>query len=641
MNVALGALTLGGLFWLAERLGADAFIAALGALLLGFSHGFWEGTLRPDPYALAAAGSAASLLILIGHVPGDARRRYPRAGAAVGLTMLFHTSGLSLLPVAGLALWLEGDGARERARALAAFAAGLLITLAAGYAVFMVRNEIASAYFQKEPWSHVFGKLEQLPGTSIYTSHAPGKQVRDLIHTLSAHGAVPVLLLCAVVPSLAFLLRRGRSALGPAQARALLLAAVCSLSYAFFFLINNSMNGFVYSVLLPAPMIMGVLASQTRLLRLGSALLAAVFLACAAFNSPDSGPKDDPLLKEARFLDALLRPGDMMLVPGNPFPELNYLRRFNFLVLGELGEARAAVVPRCRPAQARSRVAGALSRGRRVYFAPGDFQTPFPGGLDDDGAQKRRQIFWAKDAGSAQVIGKVAALRKELGDSFRLDCSVASAQGWRYCSLSPRAPVRRAAPAPASPQDFGGELGRLAAALEPRLQDDHDRPKLRYLLAWLAETPGDVFVQRDIVALITPGGREPSGWSEAARSFAKTGPAAPAPLVWWALPVVQAEAMQREKAAALVQKGIDWFGSGDNPAADTAFRKALELDPQSVDAWMSLGALSAADGRNAEALACYDKVLSFDFVQGERKAEAQAARAQARAALAPPSKPRR
>lgn len=587
VNLSLGALTLAVLFRLGERLGADALCAALGCLLLGFSHGFWEGTLRPDPYALAGAGSAAFLFLLIGDMPAKPRLRCALAGAAAGLTVLFHAAGLSLLPALVLALWLERAPARERLRQGAAALAAFLVVLAAGYGVFIACNGITLDALRRESFSVLFAKVEQIPLSSIYTSRDPVKQLGDLLRTLGAHGAWPVLALAAVLPGLALVLKRRPKGLPPPQARALLLAGVCGLSYALFFLINNSRNGFVYAALLPAPLFMGLLAGRTRLLRAASLVLAGAALALSLQDRPAMGPQGDPLFKEAGFLGSLLKPGDILVVPGNPFPELNHRRRFNFLTVGELGEQRSSFAPRTSLDSLRRRAAG----GRKLYFAPGDIAAPFAEGLADDGAQKRRQVFWVRGAASPEVRAGLASLRADLERDFLLDCSIVSEQGWRYCRLSPRRKTAAAGPPPTS--DLGGE---------PRLRDPHDRPKLRYLLAWLAETPGDPFVRQDLNSLVVLPG--------------------------------QAE------AAALVSRGIAEFQAGRKAAAEAAFRRALECDPESVDAWMSLGAVLAMSGRQAQALACYDALLGLDLPEN-RKGDALSARATSLAALAGSRKTRR
>jgi tetratricopeptide (TPR) repeat protein len=66
------------------------------------------------------------------------------------------------------------------------------------------------------------------------------------------------------------------------------------------------------------------------------------------------------------------------------------------------------------------------------------------------------------------------------------------------------------------------------------------------------------------------------------------------------------------RVAALVKAGIRQAGQQDWPAAATAFRNALAVDPRSVYALYDLGVVSQADGNTAGAVAYYGKALAID-----------------------------
>ena len=183
VNVVAAALALGGLYWFSERLEIDSLAAAAGVLLLGFSLGFWEGGLRPDPYALAAAGSIASLIFLMGDLPADPHRRFAWAGIAVGLTMGFHFSGFFLVPTAVLAAGLEG-GRRRGVVFLWDFVGPMALVLAGAYLSFTVYYGITTEYFFRTDLRTTFHQIEQLPGTSIWSSGDLFKQMRDYLSQL-------------------------------------------------------------------------------------------------------------------------------------------------------------------------------------------------------------------------------------------------------------------------------------------------------------------------------------------------------------------------------------------------------------------------------------------------------------------------
>jgi tetratricopeptide (TPR) repeat protein len=80
---------------------------------------------------------------------------------------------------------------------------------------------------------------------------------------------------------------------------------------------------------------------------------------------------------------------------------------------------------------------------------------------------------------------------------------------------------------------------------------------------------------------------------------------------------------------ASVDKGIALFRVGRRHEAEVVFRVALMNNPKSIDAWMSLGALLATSGRSAQAIVCYDRILSFELNDSDLLADTLAARANA------------
>jgi len=591
LNLAVSGLALVALFRLAERLRADSLTAALAVLLLGFTPGFWAGALRPDPYALAAAGTVACLLMLIAQLPAQERRRFALAGAAAGLTIGLHVSALALVPVAALAAVLEAGWDRRSARLFGAFLAGLACAVLASYAAFAAFHRIPLGYFQGTPFSEIFSKIEQMPMTSIYSSGSPLKQAADFLHTLKYQATGGLLLLAAAFSGLALLVRRWRPAFDQAQTRGLALGAASLLFYSLFFLINNSCNGFLYAGVLTLPVILGVLVREQKLLRAAFAPAALLLLANSAGERPPYGPQDDPMWKETKFLDALLKPGDLVVVPGCPSPEVLFQRHLNILMVGDMADAGTTWVPQSPLAETPAWIAQALGQGRRVFFAPGNLQgsmaSPQDNGFE---AQKRRQIFWVSEADSPEAARRFAALRKSLSDSFKMDCAMSSPQGWRYCRLSLKR-AGRPGPEPAAPASLSEEkerVARLYLELPRSIENPHARLKVRYLLDWLAEAPQDGHARDRLVSLVLEQGK-----------------------------VLRLASRHKE--------------------AEAAFRKALEIDPASAPAWMRLGASLATSQKGSEAAACFDKVLSLAPQDRDLRADALAERAGVLAAAGQPA----
>jgi len=666
VNVVVAASALAGLYWFSERLEIDPLAAAAGVLLLGFSLGFWEGGLRPDPYALAAAGSIASLIFLMGDIPSDASRRFAWAGLAAGLTMGFHFSGVFLVPTAVLAAWMQG-GRRRGVVFLWAFIGPLALVLAGAYVAFTVYYGITAEYFLRTDLSTTFHQIEQMPGTSIWSSFDFIKQLRDYRHTVvNAQGGGPSLILALAAFGLSVLLGRGRIVAGALQKRALVVSFAASAFCALFFLINNTQNGFVYGALLALPIFTGILASQSRLVLALYLPAAALAVGLGASRGTVFTPERDPMYRETLFLDGLLHPGDVLAVTGCLFPEMLYRRRFDVLLVGGQVDARTCPSPQSQGGEMVPRILSLLRDGRRVYFTPLGVDNEFVTN-DISGDQKQSQVFSAESPRSPEKLRAIAALRKTLESSFTLDCTVVSPQGWRYCRLGlPGGVVGRR---PFYAAGDRAALNQIAAHPFVRLREASDRARILYLLEWLAESPWDRFLHEELLGLLRRQGswgldgrdRGFSGMSKELR-LACEGPQNEEGLAHWRKAAAACESCvgrglgeasdvqgvrtpadlgrscrnfswigaldweisRVEESAALLGKGLADYRGGRKLEAEEEFRAALEADGANISAWMSLGTLLSNLGRGREAVDCYDRILELRSEVRSFAAEADA-----------------
>lgn len=489
LNLCLGCSTLALLFVAVEKLCRDSLAAAAGALLLGFSCGFWDGSLRVTPYAPAAACAVLSAVLMLGLGPASASRRYAFAGAAAGLAAGFHLSALALLLPGFFAIHRE-DRETSRLRLTGFFVGGFLAALLAAYAAFLLRSGLAMTWFnlRHSRFSAVFREIEQIPESSLYTSRSLLRQVREFAETLHIQGR-PLLQAVLAGGVLAILLGRGRAWLQEPARRASALAGVCAAAFCLFFVLNNSHNGFIFSALLLLPVPLAFALAELGALRWPFLMGCLLAISFSALQGLEHGQDQDPILGEARFLSRLMRPGDVLVVPGSPFPELTYLRHLDILRVGTDG-AKDTDVPTVEAGLLAPRLAGTLEQGRRVFFAPGDQEASFTG---DVGTQKRRQVF--ETAGDAQSRRASAlALRRRLEGRLRLRCGLASPAGEGYCEVLLKSRVvrrQKAARSEWAPQPC------------PALAQKGDDPwaalwlakKVNYLDRWLADSPDDGFAR--------------------------------------------------------------------------------------------------------------------------------------------------
>ncbi|MFA6316113.1 MAG: DUF2723 domain-containing protein [Elusimicrobiota bacterium] len=673
LNVAAGAATLALLFRCVERWNGRSLVAAAGALLLGFSRGFWEATLRPDPYALAGLCVAACLALLASEaedLPQKRGRRFGAAGLAAGLAAGFHVAAISLVPVALAAGWRRRSGWRP----LAWFAGGMALCLGLAYGAFLLHHRVTPEYFQRAGGPELFDKIEQMPGTSLWTSRDPLKQARDYWNSLNlagGSGLLPAAGLLLVLLPLPWFLRRPKapSSGGPSSLLAWVAGANLA-SFSLFFLVNNSQNGFVYAGLLGMPLLLAAWAP-------GSAawVLVAAALAGAALGSRtefSAVPWRDPMLVETRFLDNLLRKGDVMVVPGCPFPEMVYERRFNFIAVGGGQDlAKACVLPLADPKTIVGRVAWALRRGRQVFLAPGDLDADFNAVAGDvSGAQKLRQVFWTPDTDVGQRRAAVLEVRRVIDASFTSECGLSSPQGWRYCRLGLK-PGRARTPGEGAPLDAPAaeDVEVLSRALLRQEVSLAARLRTRFLLGWLSEAPDDPYARRDLALLAADeldlrGGldlkdagrvaalvdalalKRPSDADrlvdraelyadsgrreDAARALAKARGRGLSPLglrraAWCyqglddcasALVVWRELAAGRASAKDLSDKAVCEFRLGNRAAAVADLEAAIALDAGSLEAYVSLAAVHAKAGEHRRALEVYDLGLAVRSGKG-------------------------
>lgn len=97
----------------------------------------------------------------------------------------------------------------------------------------------------------------------------------------------------------------------------------------------------------------------------------------------------------------------------------------------------------------------------------------------------------------------------------------------------------------------------------------------------------------------------------------------------------------RRQAELSVIRGISFYNAGRRREAEESFRKAIRYDWKNVSAWLSLGAVLSASGRDMEAISCYDRMLTFKPDRPNLAADVLAARANAHQSLGRAAEARR
>mgnify|MGYP001585924749 FL=1 len=571
LNLAAGGLTLALVFRAAERAGGNSWTAAAGTLMLAFSRGFWSGTLRPDPYALGAAASVLTFLLLAGSFRPANGRRFALAGLAAGLTTGLHTSGLSLAPLAAWAAFR----AKNR-RALGRFAAAMGLTVVLCYAAFLAYNGIGPDYFRRSSFPEVFSNIEQEAGTSLYTSRDPLKQVLDYHGSLHFLGAAPFLVLGVVLGAWAWF-KKDPVRLASEAGRPAVLALLNFGAYSLFFLINNTHNKFIYAAWVPLPIFLSAAAAGGgRAAGLVLAGTAGAFAVFGAARGLGSGPADDPIYAETRHWDSILGNGDFLILPGCPPPEAVYGRPANLLPIAELSQAgRACLLPSTPLPVLPGRIREALGRGAKVYF-PGE-----EGDSRDPAAR---------------------AARRALQAEFEFFCGLPSPHGRTYCRLSPK-PGRRTAissPSSAVRSLSAGKLRGFAPDFRPGGGEFIAAFRARYLREWLSVFPEDAYAKRDLLHL-----------------FRESSVAAPSRLGRAEEPK---DPGRQAPASAAAPEPLP-RSLPDRPGSLEELEKAARENPRSAGTQLLRGELLAALGRKAQALAALDKARSLGLPdEGLRRA---------------------
>ena len=505
VGIALWALVL--LFALTRRVTRDPLIAIAAALVTAGCHAFWCAAVRPTPYALAFTCLTASLVLLVSDDPVPTRR-YAIAGAIAGLAMGLHASAMSLGPAALICALREPDVEKTRARTVArtaAFGAAMVASALTCWTLFIARNHIARDYFQATQFATAFAGIEQVQGTSIYTSHNPLRQVIEFARTLFGKNDA---LSFVAVPMLVWALWQRRTATPrdpakPVEQR-LATAALANLGVlGAFFLINNTHNGFVFASLALAPALIAVVASRLRngrIVFLGLASVLAIGMAFVAKDRIVATPgvvSRDPVLAEVQFLDARMRPKDVILTPGCPFPEMQYLTPLNLVELRSSGVgADSCQVPyACVDRTLRDRGDWWTTHGSRVFMALGDETTNFTS--DEDWGEKRRQIFGDPWLTASERAPHLASVRSAMEAAGLLIGSVMlSPGGQRYAQVRP-AETNGASVAPRPAASLTAD--ELLAAIGDR--DLVSRYRVRVLTQFARALPGDPWSVCDLMQL--------------------------------------------------------------------------------------------------------------------------------------------
>jgi hypothetical protein len=516
LNVGIAAAALLLLFTLVRRATGDSFLALAAMLTTAACNGFWSASVRPTPYALAFSCLAASLSLLVSDAP-VAPRRYAVAGAIAGLAMGLHASAMALGPMALICAMREPDPARTRAKTIlrtAAFGAAMITSAFACWALFIARNHITLDYFHNTPLSTAFAGIEQVPGTSIYSSHDPLRQVTQLAGTLLRENTV-LFVVAAPMVVLALALRLAsvqHPAMTPAERRLTTAAGANLAVLATFFLINNTHNGFIFTSLALTPAALAVYAARLRhgsALFLGLAAIPVIGLAVRAvpgIRGAEGPGARDRILTEVLFLRERLGPNDVVLTPGCPFPEMQYDAPITLIEVRASGvEATSCDVPHaCIDHTLRDRVGWWTASGHRVLFALGDDVTDFRGnatGSDNpNGAEKMRQIFWDPRLAPPERALYLTGVRAALDAAgLVLGPVITSSDGERYAEVRPQ--QTRVAGIPPSGAPFAAAELRAALGDDPILSY-----RARVLVDMAATLPGDPWAGCDLVQLACEAG---------------------------------------------------------------------------------------------------------------------------------------
>jgi hypothetical protein len=447
-NVLVSLATALLVFRVGRRATRDPLAAAIAALLLMSTNGFGSAAVRPTPYALGFACVLGSLLLLAGERRASPLRTFA-AGAIGGLAMSLHASAMALALAALLCSLMDPERRSWRDAILraASFALGMLVVFSASWAAWFAFNGLDRSFFELARLRALFGGVEQVPGTSIYSSHSPWGQVVGLCRTLVNQGSllVPAGALAAFVE-----VRRLRDPdTSPGERRLTVATLACFASVGAFFLINNNRNGFNYAGLALVPLLVARAASRASRARPALGAIGVVAVALAANTALAAGRNrfHDPLPQEVAFVESALGPRGVLLVPGCAFSELRLISSLAvFRVRTPGDQGTSCSLPSAETGDAlRARVRGWREQGRRVLFACGDEEHDFSG--DANGMEKDVQLFWSPELSARQRAPKLRAAREALATAgLRLEDGIVSPRGGRYRDVIVDAAGERLAP---------------------------------------------------------------------------------------------------------------------------------------------------------------------------------------------------
>lgn len=642
LNVTSGALTLAGLFILAERIGKDSLVASAATLCLGFSPAFLEGSLRPAPYAPAVACAALTLAFLLDLKSADVRFRVVLAGIAAGLMTAFHTAGIALIPVAAVSIWQRARAPRPPLRLLGAFLFSMGLVLTASYALWFFYHGLDLSVLTHDGFSSLFRGIEQIPRTSIYTNPDPADQIRVFLGSIRSQGGL-LPSAAAFYLGLLVLARWTGWSRHAFHREPALVSLTWILSFLSFFILNNSKNGLIYVAMLPIPLLLSSVSLTPRPWIKTFALAAAVLMSARSLPFPEF---DNWIPSEIAFLDKLLRPQDLLLTPIAPAPDMLYQRRLDVLLLGDMvSRGNGYGIPSINPEALHSRISASLRGGRRVFYWFGNS----PADL----------AFGAQALGPADGMNWLLPKWDErLAASFLMDCRFRSPNGWRYCRLSPK-PGERPPGNPLSPDLRSvsrNDIEHLIKALPP----ERNNRRTRYLLEWLAESPDDAYLKHDLLTSIAAGHdrdllgavlrreelaavRRPLARIfrlPAASSVASSHPSAarsadeelrrrareyqmqrryPEALRIWGRLVGRA----RPDAKDLSDKAVSEYLAGNREQSISDLRRAIRLSPRALEARASLGAVYAGMGLCDQALEIYEEASNVEALPGQESMSRQ------------------
>ena len=581
LNAAAAAAAVGLLAAMIQQASGSRSLGAAGALLFGFMKGFWLQHPRPMPYALGGLSVIVGLYWLTRPGLSD-RTRALGAGAAAAAATLLTLSGLSMVPAGLILLWRDG-GRRAAAFFLAAFA----LPLAAGFAAFLAFHDIRLGGLS---FSQVFFDVEQVSGSSIWSSRSPLRQAADLLESLASNIDAELIFVCALA-LLAAALRRRREArpltlltvrdrargCSPyARAEAVRLAAagaVVSASFGLFFLINNTQNGFIFVVGLGLPLA-AVLAAPGRPLRIALAL-AAGLLAARGITEGWSGrlaygrggaDETEPAYLEGRFLERYLRAGDLVLTPNFPGPDFDYFFGFGVVQAGRSSWTRLRPSTLGLDEALALRVERSLARGRRVLLAQWTAEDTGPGEMG----------LYYQDTGRKEQAERVSVLNAFLGSRFRLGRPMRAPSGNWYRPLIRKADGKDSRiPVRIPGKDFFWPSGW-----------PQDGPRFQRLRRALGDDPGDPFLYCDLAAAFWE-----SGAREAAEECLRLAESADPGAVLYVRRL-----RDRLESVAAKDRGVKLYLGGDLPGAIRELDRALRLEPSQDEALISRASVRLAAG---------------------------------------------